>query len=247
MPEGTTTSSSSTSRWAMSAKTADGLQVLRSSSATSPSGPASTSGPALREAADALHVSQPAFSRRIEKLERINADVRGAELPARATAEQFALYQQDAQPTVMGVLSDVLARRPATDDDDVDAAHAVRAVRLGRAVRIGGRVRTVDAGHAVRTLGLGGYASVLRRGLGCAVDEVDVFAVTPDPALDERAQRQHLAGALVTHVVERETGDLRAGDRHENQRADTEDQDDETKRAFTKRKTRRKFGNLGRP
>ena len=43
------------------------------------------------------------------------------------------------------------------------------------------------------------------------------------------------------------TGDLRAGDRHENQRADTEDQDDETKRAFTKGKTRRKFGNLGRP
>ena len=124
------------------------------------------------------------------------------------TAEQFALYQQDAQPTVMGVLSDVLARRPATDDDDVDAAHAVRAVRLGRAVRIGGRVRTVDAGHAVRTLGLGGHASVLRRGLGCAVDEVDVFAVTPDPALDERAQWQHVVSAVGAHVVEREPRDL---------------------------------------
>ncbi len=44
-----------------------------------------------------IRAAQLEPNRAQRKLERINADVRGAELPARATAEQFALFQRYQQ------------------------------------------------------------------------------------------------------------------------------------------------------
>ncbi len=44
-----------------------------------------------------IRAAQLELNRAQRKLERINTDVRGAELPARATAEQFALFQRYQQ------------------------------------------------------------------------------------------------------------------------------------------------------